>query len=84
MIVYTTGEKSAKQPSFIMSLSPANDPPGAECPADWVDDKNNPVQINVEFQYGRADVPDDLGRYMIKRGFAAKTKLILPAGLLTA
>jgi hypothetical protein len=36
-----------------------------------------PVEITVEFRYGVAEVSDAVGKYMLKHGFAAKSKLII-------
>jgi hypothetical protein len=76
--VYNTGEKAAKQPSFIVSLCPARHLEGQEVPSEFVNHKNEPLEINVEFIYGKAEVSDALGRYMLKHGFASKTSLIIP------
>ena len=80
MRVYALGEKAAKQPSFIMNICPARHLEGqGEMPSDWVDDKNNPIEFNVEFLYGRAEVSDSIGKYLVKHGLAKRTQLILPA-----
>ena len=84
MIVYTTGEKSSQQKSFIMSICPGRHLEGQELPSDWVDEKNNPIEINVEFIYGKANVSDSIGKYLIKHQMAARTRLIMPAGFVPA
>lgn len=84
MIVYTTGEKSSKQKSFIMSICPAAHLEGQEVPSEWVDDKNKPVEFNVEFKYGKASVSDSIGKYLIKHQMAARTRLIMPSGFVAA
>lgn len=33
----------------------------------------------VTFEYGRADVPDNLGRWMVDHGLAKSSLIILPA-----
>lgn len=78
MKVYATGEKPSRQPSFVMCIAPASTARNEEVPAHWVDDKNNPVQFNVEFKYGVAEVEDDIGRYLIKNELARRSKMILP------
>jgi hypothetical protein len=53
----------------------------ADPPADWVDyvdGETKPKQIPVKFFHGQAEVPDLLGKYMVERGLAQKTRLILP------
>ena len=80
--VYVTGEKAVAQKSFIMSICPARHLEGqGEVPSDWVDEKNNPIEFNVEFVYGAAEVSDSIGKYLIKHQLAKRSKLILP-GLL--
>ena len=78
MIVYTRGEKAAKQASFLLSVSPARHLEGQEVPADWVTDKNEPIDFNIEFVFGRAEVSDAIGEYLVKHKFASFTRLILP------
>jgi hypothetical protein len=78
LIVYNNGEKPAKQKSFIMSICPAAHLEGQEVPSEWVDDKNKPIEFNVEFIYGKANVSDPIGKYLIKYQMAAKTRLIIP------
>ena len=84
MHVFATGAKAVKQKSFIMSICPAKHLEGqGEMPSDWVDDKNAPLEFNVEFVFGKADVPDSIGKYLVKHQLAKKSRLILPE-LLTA
>ena len=83
MKVYATGEKAAVQKSYIISICPAKHLEGQEVPSDWVDDKNVPLEFNVEFVYGAAEVSDSIGKYLIKHQMAKRSKLILPE-LLTA
>lgn len=78
MKVYTTGEKPSRQPSFTMSVAPAATAHNEEVPAHWVDDKNNPVQFNIEFKFGEAEVEDGLAKYLIANGYAKRTRLLLP------
>lgn len=78
MKVYLEGEKPRAQASFIMCVAPAAVAHNQEVPADWVDDKNNPVQFNIEFNYGEAEVDDSIGRWLVEQQLVKKTKLILP------
>ena len=81
MIVYSpnTSHGQKKKGTHTLYVCPAGDPDRkGECPSEWVNDRNEPVNFPVEFRNGRAEVPDNLGRYMIERGLARKTKLILP------
>lgn len=86
MKIYTTGEKPSRQPSYVMSVAPAADElflqkfPG-EVPSEWVDANNVPLQVNVEFTWGEAEVSDSLGRYLVQMGYVKATRLILPSEL---
>jgi len=85
MIVYNNGSKAAAMPSFFMSVSPARHLEGQELPSsDWVNQKNEPIDLMVEFKFGRAEVDKNLGEYMIKYGLASKSKLHIPAGVKVA
>jgi hypothetical protein len=81
MKVYATGEKPSRQPVFLMSVAPAATVRNREVPAHWVDDNNNPVQFNIEFKYGAAEVEDDIGQYLVDSELARRTRLILPRQL---
>lgn len=62
--------------------------PGKDHPetSDWIKvgrdalgrETREPVQIAVKFENGCADVPDNLGRYIIDQGLARKSRLIVP------
>lgn len=78
MKVYILGEKPRNQPSFIMCIAPAATVTQQEVPASWVDGDNKPVQFNIEFKFGEAEVEDSIGRYLVESGLVRKTKLFLP------
>lgn len=53
----------------------------ADPPADWmeeVDGQMKPRQIPVVFRFGQAEVDDQIGRYMLARGLAMPTRLVVP------
>jgi hypothetical protein len=55
--------------------------PGREFPnSDWLDAEGAPRMFTVEFSAGVAEVPDNLGQYMIDRELAQSSPLILPPG----
>ena len=55
--------------------------PGRQFPiADWVDEMGAPRLFRVEFRAGCAEVPDNLGAYMIDQGLAQRSPLLLPPG----
>ena len=84
MLVYTQGEMTSLKRSFSLLVCPAADIVGEECPADWLDEQGKPLNIEVEFCYGRAEVPSNLGRYLISHGLAARSSLIIPDGVKVA
>ena len=68
-----------KNANHTMHITPAADPRiKTEVPSEWVNDKNEPLTFQVEFVRGKAEVDENIGRYLIEMGLANKTKLILP------
>jgi hypothetical protein len=68
-----------KNANHTMHITPAADPRiRGDVPSEWVDDKNTPLNFQVEFVRGKAEVDDNIGRYMIEQGLAQKSKIILP------
>lgn len=56
--------------------------PGKEFPTtDFVDANGKPHLIRVDFISGEARVPDNLGRYLIDKGIAKSSPIILPPGV---
>nr|WP_199065100.1 hypothetical protein [Chromobacterium sp. ASV5] len=54
--------------------------PGNEHPvSDFFDKDGKPSVFVVEFKYGRAEVPDNLGRYLIDEGLAQESAILLVA-----
>lgn len=49
-----------------------------DVPSEWKDQEGNALSIPVTFKNGMADIPNNLGDYLIARGLARKTKLHLP------
>lgn len=81
MRVYLLGEQYRAQPTHRMFVAPAADVRNEEIPADWVDDENNPVSIPVEFRFGEAEVPTNLGKFLVSRGLVARSRLFMPRRL---
>jgi hypothetical protein len=84
MFVYLHGERF-QDCSHRMAIAPAADPAGldgSDPPAEWLEaDGETPRQYWVEFARGRAEVPSNIGSYLISRGLAHKRRwsgLILP------
>lgn len=84
MKIYLSGERAQQSPSHLVVICPAGHLEGQEMPREWVDDHNNPVSLHVEFKFGVAEVPSNVGEYMLKYGMASKTKLIIPNGVKAA
>jgi hypothetical protein len=85
MKVYLNGERPARAKRYVMNVCPAEHLKGTgEMPAEWVTEANEPITFPIEFVYGVADVPTNLGTYMTKYGLAAKTRLYIPEGVQVA
>lgn len=70
MKVYHPGERG-KKVTFVQ--------PGTHYPvSDWVDGAGKPRMFAVEFREGETDdLPDHLAQYMIDRGLAKRSPIIL-------
>ncbi len=58
----------------IVFIQPGNDYPIS----DWLDGDRRPRLFQIVFMAGVAEVPDNLGQYMIDKGLAQTTALLLP------
>jgi hypothetical protein len=79
MVIYSTSESAHK-----LAVSRIYIKPGFEVPdgaSDWYEDeaKTKPIQFQVIFENGRAEVPDSVGKWLLAQGMAKKSRLILPA-----
>lgn len=79
MRVFVDGVKIRRQESFTMSVAPAADVRDMEIPQEWLEADGKPRQFNIEFKHGTAEVEDPIGRYLIDKGYAKKSPLILPS-----
>jgi len=53
--------------------------PGCEFPvSDWMDDEGKPRMFSVAFRFGCAEVPDNLGGYMLDKQLAKRSPILLP------
>lgn len=74
MYVFIHGDGVRPPPeTHVMFLTPAAHLENTELPASFVDTMNRPKSFEAEFIHGRAEVNDELGRYMVKNGLAHKT-----------
>lgn len=70
MKVYQPGTRG-KRITFVQ--------PGVHYPvSDWLDEAGKPRMFAVEFVEGAASVSDHLGQYLIDRGMATRSPIILP------
>lgn len=44
--------------------------------SDWKDERGNPIRFDVMFRRGVAEVPSNLGNWMIENGLACRTPLV--------
>ena len=88
MKVYLTGGRAAVSREHVVYVSPAGHlqsiEKDSEMPSDWVSETNEPLSFPVVFRFGVAEVPSNLGQYMVKYGLASKTRLIIPDGVKAA
>lgn len=78
MRIFLHSTRAEASPSYIVTVAPAADDfvKSEHAIADWKTPEGNPKQIEVVFQYGAAEVPDALGKYIVSRGIAQKTRLV--------
>jgi hypothetical protein len=81
MKVYLTGIRAAQAAEHVLYVAPAGHLENTEMPSEWVTEKNEPITMSVVFHHGAAEVPSNLGAYLVKFGFASKTRLIIPDGI---
>jgi hypothetical protein len=74
MRVYRTGSREA---NIRLHVQPGNEFKNS----DFVDAQGNAIQFTVQFQAGEAKVPSNLGKYLIDKGLAQRSPLILPQGV---
>ena len=79
MNVYLHGSDGNPPPArHVVIMSPAAHLAGKELPHEFVEPDGKPRNFEITFVYGKAEVPDALGKYMIEQKLAEKTRLILP------
>ena len=71
MIIYQPNARNS--PKQLMFVQPGNEYPNSE----WIDEKGKPRLITVEFKFGKAEVPDNLGQYMLDHDMAKPSPIIL-------
>jgi hypothetical protein len=81
MRIYLNGERASRASSYKVNVSPAGHLKDTEACSEWVTEANEPKTFPVEFVYGVAEVPSNLGQYMVKYGLAQRSRLIIPEGV---
>ncbi|MDE2101960.1 MAG: hypothetical protein KGL39_32235 [Patescibacteria group bacterium] len=66
------------RPRTTLFVSPGKDHPENSA---WVDKNHQPIMLTVIFNHGVADVEANFGRYLVAKGLASKSPIILPAGV---
>ncbi len=59
----------------IVHIQPGNDYPEV---SEWKSKEGNSIMYSIEFKDGVADVDSKLASYMLEKGYASKSRLILP------
>jgi hypothetical protein len=82
MLVYLTSLKERKQSSFWFSVNPGRSGlmKAAEVPAEWKEPDGEFKEFKIEYKYGRAEVDEQLGEWLVKHGMAHKSSLIRTTG----
>ena len=79
MIVYLKGEGCERRALHTVVICPGEDLGLSDCPSDWLEDGGKKRRtFGVDFHWGRAEVPSNVGQYLIAKGYAARTRLIIP------
>ena len=63
-------------PKHVMFVTPGREFPNSQ----WCHADGTPRMLSVEFKFGVAEVDRGLARYMIDKGFAKRSPIILPQG----
>ena len=64
------------KPTHVIFVQPGNDHPIS----DWMQE-GKAIQFPVAFRYGCVELASNLAQYMIDKGLAQSSQLILPAGV---
>lgn len=81
MRVYAKNTGAPARPVTNLFVCPANDCEGSAPASDWLHEDGTPIQFTVRFEHGQATVSTSLGKYLVARGYAQSTRLILPPGV---
>lgn len=80
MKIYLHSESAEKSAQYPLIVSPAGDQEFVTAEdaknKGWFNAKGDAIQYQVDFVYGVAEVETSLGRYMVDRGLAHKSRII--------
>jgi hypothetical protein len=76
MIVYKTSPRESIG-THVVYVEPGREHDVSE----WKNQEGKPIQIKVEFKHGKADVPNNLGEYLLANKLAERSRLILPQNI---
>lgn len=79
MKIYLHSENAERHPKYVVTIAPAGDVEfvsSEDCKPEWKNAKGDPLQIEVVFDRGVAEVNDSIGKYMVARGIAMKSRLL--------
>ena len=78
MKIYLHSTRAEQSANYVVTAAPAADDHyvDSNSPEEWKHPNGTPKQIEIVFVFGAAEVPDALGRYMVTRGFAHKSRMI--------
>lgn len=73
MKIYTNGEKTSIG-KHIMMVQPGKDHKDV---SNWLDQEKKPIMFVIKFMDGKAEVDDQLGKYLIDKNYASKSPIIV-------
>lgn len=72
MFVYQHSQR--ENPKHFLFVQPGVDHPET---SEWFDSEGKPKLLQVVFEFGKADVIDNLGQYLIDKKYASKHRIII-------
>jgi hypothetical protein len=79
MKIYLHSDNAERQAKYPVTIAPAADKlfvKPTECPKSWMQADGTPINFEINFAYGVADVDDEIGHYMVKRGIAHGSRML--------
>lgn len=79
MKIYLHSEQAEKDARYTVTVAPAADTDfvkSVDVETEWKLADGAAAQIEVNFSFGVAEVPDPLGNYMVARGIAHESRIL--------